>query len=167
MVSIQRIEPPIYLETSKGPGYAQFLIVGSLEDSLRWVVFLESGEIWNCPNETVRGCKNFSAFREKPEKPEKSEVHETPLCPKNDGGRLIPYRVEDIQGTHQVQVRSVCKTNFMPFLEFPLLNDPLPHEEWKKVMRIPKLALGGRTIEELFLIMDPEDRSHFQNLMKP
>ncbi len=68
-MTVTQINPPIYLETVKGPGYAHFLIMGSLEDSLRWVVFTESGQIWNIPNEQVRACKNFSAFRPNPEKP--------------------------------------------------------------------------------------------------
>ncbi len=64
-----RIDPPIYLETPKGPGWAHFVINPGLEASLVWVVFTESGQIWCVPNERVRACTNWTAERPEPEKP--------------------------------------------------------------------------------------------------
>jgi hypothetical protein len=66
---ILQLNPTIPLETSKGFGWAIMVIVYSQEHSLIWTVILENGQIWNCPNEEVRGCTNWTMLRPAPEKP--------------------------------------------------------------------------------------------------
>ncbi|HVZ80319.1 MAG TPA: hypothetical protein VHE12_05880 [bacterium] len=66
---IIQLNPPVYLETTKGSGWAHIYIWPGLETSAIWVVFLDNGEIWHVPNEQVRACKNFTAEREAPQKP--------------------------------------------------------------------------------------------------
>ena len=66
---IVQLDPPLWLVTPKGEGLAHFLEAQSLEQSLYWVVFQESGEIWRWPNEQVRAAKNITLERPNPEKP--------------------------------------------------------------------------------------------------
>lgn len=62
---IKQLDPPLWVETTtKGPGLAHFLIDYGIESSLYWVVFTKGGGIWRVPNEDVRACKNYSAYRE-------------------------------------------------------------------------------------------------------
>ena len=68
MLALQ-LNPPFYVETEKGPGWAVIWVWNGLESSMYWVVISENGQIWNCPNEAVRGAKNWSAYRPQPEKP--------------------------------------------------------------------------------------------------
>lgn len=58
-----RLDPPIPVETPKGPGLAHVLIDYGAENSLLWVVFLANREIWTFPNEVVRACKNITMDR--------------------------------------------------------------------------------------------------------
>lgn len=60
---ILQLNPPIPLETDKGPGIAHFLVDPGIESDAQWVVFLASGEIWWVPNTKVRACKNYTAER--------------------------------------------------------------------------------------------------------
>ena len=59
-----QLNPPIPLETSKGRGYAHFMIDYSQEHDLVWVVFLdETGECWTFRNSEVRIQNNFTLGR--------------------------------------------------------------------------------------------------------
>lgn len=60
-----QLNPPLWLETVKGPGLAHFMIDYGIESSLYWVVFTDKGEVWRVPNEDVKACKNYSAYRDK------------------------------------------------------------------------------------------------------
>lgn len=64
-----QLNPPIWLETPKGPGLAHLVTWQSLEHSLYWTVFQENGQVWTWPNEQVRAFKNITAERLSPEKP--------------------------------------------------------------------------------------------------
>lgn len=64
-----QLNPPLPLETPKGWGWAHLVTWDSLEHSIHWTVFLQSGEVWTFPNEDVRACKNVTAERPSPEKP--------------------------------------------------------------------------------------------------
>lgn len=59
-----QLNPPIPLETSRGRGYALFVIDYSQEHDLLWVVALDaSGEIWCVSNRDVRLQANWSLGR--------------------------------------------------------------------------------------------------------
>lgn len=71
MMMVQ-LDPPIPLETPKGPGLAHLVIDYSIEHNLNWVVFLdEDGQCWTFCNSVVRAQKNITAGRMDPEKPER------------------------------------------------------------------------------------------------
>ncbi len=54
-----QLQTPVPLETTRGPGFAHFLIDYGQEHHLLWVVFLnESGECWTLPNKDVRLSPN-------------------------------------------------------------------------------------------------------------
>ena len=63
---ITRIDPPIPLYTTKGPGLAHFIKDEGYENSLIWIVFLdETSEIWCFSNEDVRAQENYTHGRNK------------------------------------------------------------------------------------------------------
>jgi hypothetical protein len=63
-----QLDPPLPLETSKGSGWAHFLIDYGPEAALLWVVFMdEDGACWTVPNAEVRMCFNWTLGRRKPE----------------------------------------------------------------------------------------------------
>lgn len=64
-----QLNPPLWLQTPKGPGLAHLVQGDTIEQSLYWTVFLESGQIWTFPNEMVRAFKNYTAERPHPELP--------------------------------------------------------------------------------------------------
>lgn len=67
-----QLNPPLWLETPKGPGLAHLVTWQSLEHSLYWTVFDEAtGQVWTWANEFVRAPKNYTAERTNPEKPRK------------------------------------------------------------------------------------------------
>ena len=48
---ITQLNPPLPMETSKGGGWAHFLIDYGPESALLWVVFLDAdGACWTVPN---------------------------------------------------------------------------------------------------------------------
>lgn len=56
---ITQLNPPIPLDTPKGPGLCHVLIDYGPESHLYWVVILDSnGEIWTFANLEVRGQSN-------------------------------------------------------------------------------------------------------------
>lgn len=61
---ITQLEPPLPLETPKGPGLAHFVIDYGPESHLLWVVFLdEGGACWTVPNPEIRIQNNWSLRR--------------------------------------------------------------------------------------------------------
>ena len=69
---ITQLNPPLPLDTSKGPGMAHFVIDYGPEADLLWVVFMDKdGACWSVPNPEVRMHFNWSMGRRKaePDKP--------------------------------------------------------------------------------------------------
>lgn len=65
---ITQLNPPLPLETSKGGGWAHFVIDYGPESALLWVVFMDSdGACWTVPNPEVRMCFNWTMGRRKSE----------------------------------------------------------------------------------------------------
>jgi len=63
-----QLNPPLPLETSKGGGWAHFLIDYGPEAALLWVVFMDAdGACWTVPNAEVRMSYNWTIGRRKPE----------------------------------------------------------------------------------------------------
>lgn len=61
---ITQLNPPLPLETPKGPGLAHFVIDYGPEAHLLWVVFLdEGGACWTIPNPEIRIQNNWSLRR--------------------------------------------------------------------------------------------------------
>jgi hypothetical protein len=65
---ITQLNPPLPLETVKGPGWAHFVIDYGPESALLWVVFMdEDGACWTIPNSEVRMYFNWTMGRRKPD----------------------------------------------------------------------------------------------------
>lgn len=63
-----QLNPPLPLETSKGAGWAHFVIDYGPESALLWVVFMDAdGACWTVPNPEVRMSHNWTMGRRKPE----------------------------------------------------------------------------------------------------
>ncbi len=63
---IQQLNPPLPLHTSKGTGWAHFVIDYGQESHLFWVVFMDAdGACWVVPNPDVRMHFNWSLGRGK------------------------------------------------------------------------------------------------------
>ncbi len=60
---ILQLNPIISMMTSKGHGYANFLMDSGEEGDLYWIVFLDNCEIWTFKNSEVRLSKNISLGR--------------------------------------------------------------------------------------------------------
>ena len=61
-----QLNPPIPLITTKGRGWAYFLIDRSQEHDLEWVVFLdENSECWTFRNKDIRIQENYTMGRDK------------------------------------------------------------------------------------------------------
>jgi hypothetical protein len=78
---LTRLDPPIPLDTPKGPGLAYFLIDYSLDFNLMWVVFQDlTGEFWTWDNTQIRAQKNITIGRnyEKEKKDGQKRIHESP-----------------------------------------------------------------------------------------
>jgi len=65
---ITQLNPPLPMETSKGGGWAHFLIDYGPESALLWVVFMDGdGACWTVPNAEVRMSFNWTIGRRKTE----------------------------------------------------------------------------------------------------
>src|ERR1700692_3188097 len=65
--ALTQLNPPLPLETSKGPGWAHFVIDYGPESALLWVVFMDTdGACWTVPNFEVRMSFNWTLGRRKP-----------------------------------------------------------------------------------------------------
>jgi hypothetical protein len=72
---ITQLNPPLPMETSKGGGWAHFVIDYGPEAALLWFVFMDAdGACWT--NSEVRMTFNWTMGRRKPE-----EAEEKPLQP--------------------------------------------------------------------------------------
>jgi hypothetical protein len=59
-----QLNPPLPMETSRGPGLAHFVLDYGPECHLLWVVFLDAdGACWTVPNPEVRLAANWSLGR--------------------------------------------------------------------------------------------------------
>jgi hypothetical protein len=66
-VVLTQLDPPLPLETSKGSGWAHFVIDYGPEPALLWVVFMDAdGACWTVPNFEVRMSYNWTLGRRKP-----------------------------------------------------------------------------------------------------
>jgi hypothetical protein len=71
---ITQLNPPLPMETSKGSGWAHFVIDYGPETALLWVVFMDAdGACWTVPNPEVRMSFNWTMGRRKPEDLQKPE----------------------------------------------------------------------------------------------
>jgi hypothetical protein len=65
---LTQLNPPLPLETSKGPGWAHFVIDYGPESALLWVVFMDAdGACWTVPNNEVRMTYNWTLGRRRPD----------------------------------------------------------------------------------------------------
>jgi hypothetical protein len=65
---ITQLNPPLALDTVKGPGLAHFVIDYGPEADLMWVVFMDKdGACWTVPNPEIRLQLNWSMGRRKAE----------------------------------------------------------------------------------------------------
>jgi hypothetical protein len=64
-----QLDPPLHMETPKGPGWAHFVIDYGPESALMWVVFMDAdGACWAVPNWEVRLSFNWSLGRRNPKR---------------------------------------------------------------------------------------------------
>ena len=67
-MSITQLDPPIPLDTPKGPALAHLVIDYGVEYNLMWVCFDDqSGECWTWDNSRVRALKNITVGRVSPD----------------------------------------------------------------------------------------------------
>lgn len=86
---ITQLNPPLPLDTAKGPGLAHFVIDYGPEADLLWVVFMDKdGACWSVPNPDVRMHFNWSMGRRKEERKE-AKPAEAPLAPAAGNGDKI------------------------------------------------------------------------------
>ena len=77
---LTQLNPPLPLETSKGPGWAHFVIDYGPESALLWVVFMDAdGACWTVPNFEVRMSHNWTMGRRKPS--DVAAASGSPACP--------------------------------------------------------------------------------------
>jgi hypothetical protein len=80
MTVLSQLNPPLPLETPKGPGWAHFLIDYGPESALLWVVFMDAdGACWTVPNFEVRMSYNWTMGRRKPG--DVAATSGSPACP--------------------------------------------------------------------------------------
>jgi hypothetical protein len=61
---IIQLNPPLPMDTPKGPGICHFLIDYGIESDLYWIVFIhETGECWTFGNGQIRVEKNITIGR--------------------------------------------------------------------------------------------------------
>ena len=64
---ILQLDPPIPLQTPKGPGIAVIFRDRGIDFEDEWTVFLDNQEIWNFRNSQVRAVENYTFARMKPD----------------------------------------------------------------------------------------------------
>jgi hypothetical protein len=97
-----QLQPPIPLRTSRGSGWAHFVIDYGMDSDLIWVVFLdESGECWSFSNREIRAVKNYTFGRVPPQgdipgwcaKPSRAEPRPATAA-RNLNGSSPPHEVQ-------------------------------------------------------------------------
>lgn len=84
-----QLNPPLPLETSKGAGWAHFLIDYGPEAALLWVVFMDAdGACWTVPNAEVRMSYNWTMGRRKAEDREPERTASNAKAAPPDGATL-------------------------------------------------------------------------------
>jgi hypothetical protein len=64
MQNLIQLNPPLPIQTPKGPAVAHFLIDYGIEYNLMWVCFQdETGECWTWSNRDIRAQKNITIGR--------------------------------------------------------------------------------------------------------
>lgn len=64
---ILQLDPPLHMQTPKGPGWAHFVIDYGQEHDLLWVVFTDDGgSSWVAPNPQVKLTFNWTMGRRPP-----------------------------------------------------------------------------------------------------
>ena len=58
-----RLDPPLPVQTPRGPGLAHVLIDYGVEHDLIWVVFQQDGSCWSWRNQDVRAQENVTFGR--------------------------------------------------------------------------------------------------------
>jgi hypothetical protein len=82
---ITQLNPPLPMETSKGPGWAHFVIDYGPEAALLWAVFMDKdGACWVVPNSEVRMFFNWTMGRRKP------DTVSPPTAPQDETARPGP-----------------------------------------------------------------------------
>ena len=91
-MSFTQLNPPLPLETSKGPGWAHFVIDYGQESALLWVVFMDAdGACWTVPNHEVRMSYNWTIGRRKPESGPERNLSAVPAA-HSEPGEAAPAR---------------------------------------------------------------------------
>jgi hypothetical protein len=86
-VPLTQLNPPLPMHTSKGSGWAHFVIDYGQESHLFWVVFMDSdGAAWVVPNPDVRMYFNWSLGRGQSQRPGEAPAASPP------GSAPIPLR---------------------------------------------------------------------------
>jgi hypothetical protein len=84
-----QLNPPLPLETSKGSGWAHFVIDYGPEAALLWVEFMDAdGACWTVPNPEVRMSYNWTMGRRKPEDCQHERVATPAKAAPADGATL-------------------------------------------------------------------------------
>jgi hypothetical protein len=80
-----QLNPPLHMETPKGPGLAHFVIDYGPESDLRWVVFMDAdGACWTVPNPEIRLSFNWTMGRRR------AEIAKAESAKHNDKQRFRP-----------------------------------------------------------------------------
>jgi hypothetical protein len=74
-----QLNPPLHMETPKGPGLAHFVIDYGPESHLQWVVFMDAdGACWTVPNPEVRISFNWTMGRRRKDAPASAQPAQSP-----------------------------------------------------------------------------------------
>ena len=67
--TVTRLDPPLHLQTKRGPMLTHFMVWLGVEMEVHWMGFLDNGQCWCVRNSEVRAGKNFTMGRPDPENP--------------------------------------------------------------------------------------------------
>lgn len=82
---ITQLDPPLHMQTPKGPGWAHMVVDYGPEHDLIWVVFMDAdGACWSVPNPDVKLSYNWTMGRRSPaDKAAETPAAAVPLRPVN------------------------------------------------------------------------------------
>ncbi|WP_426956131.1 hypothetical protein [Muricoccus radiodurans] len=79
---ILQLDPPLPMDTVRGPGLAHFMIDYGPESHLMWVVFMDAdGACWTVPNPEVRMQSNWTLQRRPKGRPFQAPPAPQPAAP--------------------------------------------------------------------------------------